>query len=269
MKESENSIQTETKLIQQVDLDQRMGAVGSLAGGLVHEFNNVLSGIFAPVSLLEHKIAKNRPIPPEKLASSLQIIRNSAERAGKMVNQLLTISNRLESQSTEVDLNTSLQNVLALLEKTQDTSLHIEATYYQENAVTIADPKQIEQALLHVCINGAHAMTIMREEYEDWGGELQIRVEKRYLDGDFLIDFPEVEEGNYFLIEIKDSGVGIRPESIPDIFVPFFTTKEKGIGYGLGLTMVYNIIKQHKGFVGIGSELGVGTVFSLYLPVIR
>jgi len=131
-----------------------------------------------------------------------------------------------------------------------------------------ADPVQIEQILLNFAINGSHAMTIMRGEDEKWGGDLIVEIEKFKADNYFIAHHPDAKEIDYWVISIKDEGVGMTPETISKIFNPFFTTKHEGTGTGLGLAMVYNIVKQHRGIIEVSSELHKGSVFKVYMPAL-
>ena len=245
---------------------QKMEAVATLAGGLAHEFNNVLSGIFAPISIIEHRIKADRPIPTDKLTNHMKIMRHSTERAASMVEQLLSISPKLDSAFVNIDLNECIKNYFKIAESTFDKKVKISTRYQPKAAIVWADPSQIEQVILNLCINGADAMTIMKTEDESWGGELEVFIEKITDNNHYLKKYPELEEGNYWLIGIKDTGVGMSKEHITSIFTPFFTTKKKGSGTGFGLSVVYNIIKQHKGHIYIDSEVGVGTTFKIFLP---
>lgn len=245
---------------------QKMEAVGTLAGGLAHDFNNILSGIFAPISIIEHRIKANKPIPTDKLTNFMEIMRQSTERAASIVEQLLSISHKLDSAFANIDLNECTSNITNVAESTFDNSIKINTRYHPKEAMIWADPSQIEQIILNLCINGAHAMTIMKTEGENWGGELEVFIEKITATDQYLKNHPEMEEGNYWLIGIKDTGVGMSKEHITNIYTPFFTTKEKGSGTGLGLSLVYNIVKQHKGHIDIDSEVGVGTTFNILLP---
>jgi CheY-like chemotaxis protein len=132
-----------------------------------------------------------------------------------------------------------------------------------------ADVAQIEQALLNLCVNASHAMTIMRPEYEQQGGILTIAVEKIFIDQHFTESHPGVKEGDHWILRVIDTGVGMNSKTLTKIFDPFFTTKEKSQGTGLGLAMVYNIVHQHNGYIDVYSNPGVGTTFNILLPVLE
>jgi len=157
--------------------------------------------------------------------------------------------------------------VVKLGKNTFDKRVEITAHYIDGEASVLADPTQIEQVLLNLCVNAAHAMTIMRQEGEAQGGKLNLNIEKIHAGIHFLQYQQDVKPGEYWHISISDTGIGIPKEALEKIFNPFYTTKKKGVGTGLGLAMVNNIIKQHKGFIQVYSEVGYGTNFNLYLPV--
>lgn len=132
-----------------------------------------------------------------------------------------------------------------------------------------ADPSQMEQVLLNLCINANHAMTIMRPEGEPRGGMMTVTLEMIHADRNFCATCPEAKDIDYWCLSIGDTGIGMDQQTIAKIFVPFFTTKDKGKGTGLGLSMVYNIVQQHEGFINIYSEIGIGTTFKVYIPVLH
>ncbi|RPI72486.1 MAG: response regulator, partial [Desulfobacteraceae bacterium] len=152
---------------------------------------------------------------------------------------------------------------------TFDKSIEISARYFEKAALAYADPTQMEQSLLNLCINAAHAMTIMRKDGEKHGGSLNISVEEVKTDKYFLKLHPESEKGEaYWVISVQDTGVGMSNAVKAKIFDPFFT-RGKDKGTGLGLAMVYNIVKQHKGFIDVYSQEDIGSTFYIYLPVYK
>jgi len=246
---------------------QKMETVGTLAGGLAHDFNNVLGGIVGTLSLVRYKI--NKKINIEDLSSYLDIIEESGKRATDMVQQLLTLSRRQELILAPVDLNLSIKHVLKICNNTFDKSVEIITFFEPGCAMTSADPTQMEQVFLNICVNAYHGMTIMRKENEHQGGKLTIAIEKMKTDAYFSETHPESESNMiYWKISFSDNGVGIEKKNLAKIFEPFFTTKAKGSGTGLGLAMVYNIIRSHKGFIDVYSEVNLGTSFNIFLPQI-
>ena len=248
---------------------QKMEIVGTLAGGVAHDFNNYLGGIMGAVSIIEHKNSGDNTIDRKLLTKYISLMRKSAEKAKSLVNQLLTISNRSKPSLSKQDLNTIITNAVTLSRTVLDKSISIKTELYKNQSPVFIDSGQIEQAFLNLFINSAHAMTIMRQEQEEWGGTLEIAVSEISIDDAFRNIHPEATKGHYWVVSIRDNGVGMSPEILQKIFQPFFSTKKKNEGSGLGLPMVFNIIRQHNGFTGVYSEPGLGTEFNIYLPVCR
>jgi PAS domain S-box-containing protein len=245
---------------------QKMETVGSLVGGLAHDFNNVLGGIVGTVSLLKYLLEKNKTVSIEKIMSSVETIEKGACRAGNLVSQLLTLSRKKEPLFVSVDLNEAVKDVMQICENTFDKSIKLEISYHDKKAMVWADTTQIQQVMLNLCINASHAMTLMRKMDDPQGGTLSVSILDFYVDQYFCASQPEAIEENYWVLKIKDTGVGIEPKFISKIFDPFYTTKTKTQGTGLGLAMVYNIVKQHRGFIDVESHPGIGTTFSIYFP---
>ncbi len=248
---------------------QKMETIGTLAGGLAHDFNNVLGGILGSLSVLKRKLKLTETLDKKIIDEYLDLIGESGARAVDMVQQLLSLSRKHNLLLIRMDLNDSLKNIMKLCTNTFDKSIDISFNFYKQNAVIKGDPTQIEQVLLNLCINAEHAMTIMRKPDEKQGGNLIVDIQKTRADCYFLDRHPEALEGNYWQISIRDTGIGIEKKILSKIFDPFFTTKEKGKGSGLGLAMVYNIIKQHNGFIDVYSEPGLGSSFNVYIPVLE
>ncbi len=246
---------------------QKMEIVGTLAGGLAHDFNNILAGIMGTLSLMKHKLLKKGSIEKQKLEHYLEIMVESSKRAADMTKQLLTLSRKQELALAPVNLNLTIKRVLKIAENTFDKSIKLISQYVEIPAMIHADPTQIEQVLLNFCVNAGHAMTIMKDKDEQWGGTLTLSLEQISADKYLQKTHPQAEVKEYWILSVKDNGVGMDAETLTKIFNPFFTTKKKGKGTGLGLSMVYNIIKQHQGFVKVYSEVGIGSTFNIYLPV--
>ena len=255
---------------QQLRQAQKMETVGTLAGGLAHDFNNVLTGIMGNVSLLRYKLGKGLAVEIDELQEYLEQIKVAGSRAADMVRQLLTLARRNQSERVAVDLLLSIKHVRKLCESTFDRAVRIVVRVPEPTAeaLVLADPTEMEQVLLNLCVNSMHAMTIMRKD-GTWGGTLLISLELVKVDESFRQSHPEAQEDEYWRLAINDSGVGIPPEIRERIFQPFFTTKEREKGTGLGLAMVYSIVKQQGGFIGVYSEPGLGSTISVYLPLAR
>jgi len=257
------------KVEEQLGQAQKMETVGTLASGLAHDFNNILGGIFGSLSILKFKVGKKKGnLDVEDVVPYLTTIEKSSERAADMVQQLLTLSHKRESSFAPVDLNMTIKHVMKIIESSFDKSINIKPEYAGECAVVNADPTQLEQVLLNLCVNAAHAMTIMRGEDETWGGDLAIVIQRKVIDKNYVLLHPKAREGEYWKLSVNDSGIGMDRETQLKIFDPFYTTKHNGKGTGLGLSMVYNIVDQHKGFLNVYSEKGMGSSFNIYLPLL-
>jgi len=246
---------------------QMMDSIGNLAGGIAHDFNNVLSGITGTVSLLKHRLAKNE-LRHEDLEKFLNVIDDSGKRAVTLTQQILSLSRKDEMTMETADLNEILRHVYNFCFHSFEKSIEIQVNYYPEPARATVDATRMEQAILNLCINAGDAMTLMRPENEKRGGILNIGIER--FSGKESQNPPPVEaesDRDYWRITVKDNGIGMDKKTIEKIFEPFFTTKAKGRGTGLGLAMVYNIVHIHNGFINVASELGEGSLFSLFIPV--
>lgn len=231
---------------------QKMEAVGRLAGGVAHDFNNVLTAIFGYTDLLLDQI---RPDDPRR--SDVEEIRRAADRAATLTRQLLAFSRKQVMQPRVLDLNdviTSIRKLLARLVG-EDVSVEIET---DASLVRVrADPGQVEQVLMNLAANARDAMPE--------GGTLAIRTRSAHVQGP-TAGRPGLLPGSYAVVDVTDSGVGMPASVTARIFEPFFTTKELGKGTGLGLATVYGIVKQTGGGIYVESEEGKGTTFIVYLP---
>lgn len=247
---------------------QKIETVGVLAGGIAHDFNNILSGIMGAVSMLKIKLSVLPEGSLEGIARYIAMIEKSSLRAAEMTTQLMSLAKPQELKLMPVDLSSSIQHVLQICQNTLDKSVVIMTEPPGENALVNADAVQIEQVLLNLCVNAAHAMTIMRSPSEAWGGEVRISLKKFHADRTYCATHPDAREIDYWEMTISDSGVGVEKKDMSNIFTPFYTTKEKGAGSGLGLSMAYTIISQHNGFITVHSEPGKGSEFCIYLPAL-
>lgn len=255
---------------QQLRQAQKMETIGNLAGGLAHDFNNVLAGIIGTVSLIKYSFSEDNsaePLSNNDLLEKIHVIDHSAQRAANLVHQLLLLSQKRELNITSVDLNESIRNVLRICHNTFDKSIEIISHYHNEPAIIFADESQLEQILLNLSINASHAMTLMRGRNEPHGGTLFISIDFYQANKDFKERHPHSHYRQYWRLTIRDTGVGIEKKTLQKIFEPFYSTKKIGIGSGLGLTMVYNIIQQHEGEIEVNSTPGEGTTFHLFFPV--
>ena len=260
-----DDISENEKREEQLRQAQKMETIGNLAGGLAHDFNNVLTGIVGTASLMKMKTEDDIYTTDEMIAD-IDVLESSAERASGLVKKLLTISRKYKLEIKTFNLNKSVKNVINICKNTFDKKIRITTEYLPGKPVIKGDENQIEQVLLNICINALHAMTIMRKD-KDFGGELKVSL--RIAPDDEIKDkVNEISVEKYYLIMISDNGIGMSQDIIESIFDPFFTTKSNAVGSGLGLSMVYNMIKKHDGFIDVESAEGVGTEFKIYLPAV-
>lgn len=246
------------KLEEQLIQSQKMEAIGFLAGGIAHDFNNLLQGIIGYSSLLKMKIPEEDPN-----YKAINIIEQSALKASDLTKQLLGFARGGKYMAEPINLNEAINNVLAIIKRTFDKKIEITIDLLKDLWIVEADQSQIEQVILNMCINAKDAMPE--------GGILSIKTwnyDYKPNISTTLIPF-DAKEGRYVAISISDTGIGIPVEIQKRIFEPFFTTKEKGKGTGMGLAMAYGVIKNHKGYITVESEVKKGTTFTIYLPAIE
>jgi len=234
---------------------QKMEAVGTLAGGIAHDFNNLLQVIQGYTEVLLHETNHE-----QSGYEPLKKIHGSAKRGAELTSQLLTFSRKVQSERRPLDLNQEVEQVRKLLERTIPKMIEIELYLSETDAIVSADPVQVEQALMNLAVN---AMDAMPE-----GGKIILETEKAVLDEQFCKAHLGAKPGEYVLLSISDTGHGMDKETLDHVFEPFYTTKEVGKGTGLGLAMVYGIVKTHEGYILCYSELGSGTTFKIYLPAL-
>lgn len=252
---------------EQLRQSQKMETIGMLAGGIAHDFNNILTCVFGTTSLLRMRLDMSENISRDDLEQDVSTIELAAGRATELVRQILTLSMNQEIDLLPTDLNLTLKHIYKLCRSSFDKTVEISMDYADGVADVLADPIQIEQLLLNVCVNAAHAMTIMRPEGDRWGGTLKIALRRVTADRFFCMTHPDAEERGYWVATVEDTGVGMNKETLAQIFNPFFSTKETGKGTGLGLSMVYSIVRKHQGFISVYSEPGLGTTFHVFLPL--
>lgn len=240
-------------LQRQLQHAQKMQAIGTLAGGVAHDFNNILQAMNGYVEA----IARGAGLASKDQRRLEQVIK-LIERASGLIRQLLTFSRRLEPEMRQVDLNHEIRQAAEILERTIPKMITIETRLAADLYPVSGDPSQLEQILLNLGSNARDAMP--------HGGRLIFQTENLVLDEEFCQKNPGLRPGPHVLLAVSDSGHGMTPEVLDQIFDPFFTTKPVGQGTGLGLSMVYGSCKTHGGHVICESGPEKGTTFSLYLP---
>ncbi len=235
---------------------QKMEALGTLAGGIAHDFNNILGAVIGYSELARMNLPQESPI-----AGHLDQVLTAANRARDLVAQILAFSRRGDQKMRPLELGPIVREALRMLRASIPTTVDIRHRVSREARAVRANPTQVHQVLMNLCTNAAHAM-------RDQGGVLQIEVAPEVLDEDAVADLPDCAPGTYVKLTVRDTGHGIDPATLGRIFDPYFTTKEKGVGTGLGLAVVHGIIKACNGGIQVASEVGVGTVIDVYLPQI-
>ena len=247
----------ERSLEAQLRQAQKLEAVGTLAGGIAHDFNNILSAIMGYTEL-----AKLDAAGQPGLQSQLQEVLKGAKRARDLVKQILTFSRQGRQERKPIDVRLILKEALRLLRATLPSTIEIRQNIRAGCGPVEADPTQIHQVLMNLCTNSAHAM---REQ----GGVLEIELQPVQLGRPEIRRLPGLRPGSYLKLTVRDTGHGIASENIERIFDPYFTTKDKGEGTGLGLAVVQGIVKTHNGGITAESRPGEGTTFHVLLPVIE
>jgi PAS domain S-box-containing protein len=248
---------TEQKKLEQLLLQsQKMEAVGQLAGGIAHDFNNILTAIIGYAGLLRKKLPTDEPG-----TMYVEHIVSSAERAAGLTHSLLAFSRKQIINPRPIDLNEIVSKVEKLLLRLIGEDIECRLLLSSRTLTVTADSLQIEQVLMNLATNARDAMRT--------GGRFTLATGYADMDREFVALHPGAKPGRYAWIAAADTGMGIEEKNLSRIFEPFFTTKEVGKGTGLGLAMVYGIIKQHDGYITVESASGQGTTFTLYLPMLQ
>ena len=247
---------TEQKRMEdQLRQTQKMDVIGQLAGGIAHDFNNMLTAILGSAELLARNIRDD--------AAAMKLLGNIQKAAGRsadLTGQLLAFSRKAEKNAVQTCINTTIHEVISLLERTVDKNISLEKKLVATNACVIGDPTLLQNALLNLGVNARDAMPE--------GGIVTFTTANVELDAGYCQSSVfAITPGPYIEISVSDTGTGMTKEIIEHVFEPFFTTKEIGKGTGLGLAAVYGTVTDHHGCINIFSEPGIGTIFKLYLPV--
>ncbi len=234
---------------------QKMDAVGQLAGGVAHDFNNMLAGVIGAVDLLQ-EVLQGQPA----MLDYVNVISSAAERAADLTRKLLAFARKGPEILAPLDFHETVNAVRQILERTIDKRIEIALDLGAARAIVRGDKGQLQNAVLNLCLNARDAMPD--------GGRLEVSTATIDVSAATrLVGIFVVDPGPYLRVGIRDTGSGIEPAVLPKVFEPFFTTKEPGKGTGLGLASVYSTVKSHRGAVDVDTEVGAGTTFYIYLPL--
>ena len=255
MKQREAAQQLLLEKEKQLRESQKLEAVGMLAGGIAHEFNNLLQ-----IILSYAQFALDSTSETDAIHGDMKSILTAGHRATSLTKQLLGFSRRKPLCCANVNVNEVVSELVGLAKPLLGSRITIRQILHPSTAVVHADSVELQQALLNCCINSRDAM--------DATGELTLKTELIDLDQAYCQRDEILEPGRFVCVSISDTGCGMAPEVVERIFEPFFTTKEIGSGTGLGMAMVYGLVKQHQGHIDVESEIGAGTTFRIYLPAV-
>jgi two-component system cell cycle sensor histidine kinase/response regulator CckA len=245
------------RLEEQFRQSQKMEAIGRLSGGVAHDFNNLLGVIIGYGEVVQDATPEDSPMRP-----CVDEMLKAGHRAAGLTRQLLAFSRQQVMDPRILDLNVTVKDMEKMLKRLIGEDIHLVTKLDSELASIKADPGQIEQVLMNLAVNARDAMP--------QGGELVIETAHFYVDDEYARRYPyPMLVGNYVLLTVRDTGVGMDAATRNRVFEPFFTTKEKGKGTGLGLSMVYGVVKQSGGYIDVQSELGYGATFTILLPVAK
>ena len=245
--------QERKRLREQLAHAQKMESVGRLAGGVAHDFNNVIMGIMGYADLCRDTIAEDH-----QAQDLLDEITRQAERSAKLTRQLLAFARKQTVAPRVTDINDDVSRMLKMLLRLIGEDIDLSWEPGADLWPVRIDPSQVDQILANLCVNARDAIRGV--------GRITIESENVSLDGDYCAENAEARPGDYIMLAVSDDGCGMEPETLENIFEPFFTTKNVGEGTGLGLATVYGIVKQNGGFVNVYSEPGEGSTFKVYLP---
>jgi nitrogen-specific signal transduction histidine kinase/FixJ family two-component response regulator len=241
------------KLEIQLQQAQKMEAIGALAGGIAHDFNNILSAIigYTELAMLNEGA--------EHCTSELNESLKAANRAKDLVKQILAFSRQTDEDRMPVRVALVAKEAVKFLRATIPATIEIKTRIDGQSGAVLANSVELHQIVMNLCTNAQHAIG-------ERTGLLEVAVQNTEIDHSQINDLIDLEIGSYVRISVKDTGYGMTPDVIKKIFDPYFTTKEKGVGTGLGLAVVHGIVKKYEGAIKVESELGKGTTFHIYLP---
>jgi len=253
---AQQEIATRERLEAQFVQAQKMEAIGRLAGGVAHDFNNQLFVIRGYAELLLHQVPTGSP-----QRTALEEIQKAADRSSALTTRLLAFSRKQVLQPEVIDLNAQLREIQTMLRRVLGEDIELEVAYGPDVGRVEIDPPQLEQAVANLAINARDAMPD--------GGKLTIETRRVTIDAEEAFLVPDLNAGTYFTLSVADTGCGMDEATLQRVFEPFFTTKPAGKGTGLGLAMVHGFVKQSGGHIAVQSEPGRGTTLTIYLPALE
>ncbi len=259
--------QAKEQLESRLQESQKLQAIGTLAGGVAHDFNNLLTGVMGYLELI-------RSVTDPKVHSYVEKAETVVQRGSDLTRQLLAYARKSRLETRVHDLNTTAQEVSALIRQTVDRRIEIRTRVSPVEAAVRADPGQMNQILLNLCVNARDSIidrinSNSITKHGDWEPRISIEVRHQPVTAAHCQKHPEAREGMFIRMSVSDNGMGMSEGARARIFEPFFTTKDVGKGTGLGLATVQGIVKQHEGWIEVESELGQGALFSVYLPAVN
>ena len=234
---------------------QKMEAIGQLAGGVAHDFNNILAAI-----MMEVELAATVRNLPQEAREGLQVIGTASEKAATLTRQLLLFSRRQVMQPRRLDINGVVTNLAKMLQRILGEDVRVELHLHPSPVLAHADSGMLDQIIMNLSVNARDAMPA--------GGRLVIETSERHISEEDLRASPDASVGQHVCLSVSDTGMGMTDEVKAHLFEPFFTTKQPGKGTGLGLATIFGIVKQHRGWVRVYSEVGQGTTFRIFLPTV-
>ncbi|MCG8633537.1 MAG: ATP-binding protein [Desulfobacterales bacterium] len=250
-----SDISFQKELESQLRQSQKLEAVGTLAGGIAHDFNNILSSIMGYLELLKYDLSKKSPA-----RKHLEPLFKASYRARDLVRHILDFSRQSDSIPQVIPMQYMIKEVVELMSATLPSTIQIKQDIEKTGLAVKADQTQVHQVLMNLCTNAYHAM-------KETGGILEISLKQRELSGQACIGYYDLRPGRYLELAVSDTGAGMDEETMKRAFDPYFTTKEKGEGTGMGLAVVHGIVKKYRGSIRVDSRPGDGTTFKLLFPV--
>lgn len=245
------------RLLQQLQRSQRLEAIGTLASGIAHDFNNILAVVIGCTELALLRTPKE-----SKAWQSLEMVLSAGQRAKDLVKQILAFSRQSEEERKPIQITRTVKEVLKFMRASLPATIEIREDIDSDSGAILADPVQIHQIVMNLCTNAHHAMS-------EKGGVLEVKLMSVNLGPGEDAVHPDLKPGPYVKVTVKDTGCGMDEATKVKIFDPYFTTKAKGVGTGLGLAVVHGLVQNHGGAITVESEAGKGSVFNLYFPAIQ